>query len=107
MDGPTETTRVLLSFGAWTGGFEFAMQLRMDIYRTFGKNPGHDSAFCYLDAESLRNDAKTSYTYQTATDKNMMANPYWDKYYEAATRHCRAARRDRGGPGDETPRGTS
>jgi hypothetical protein len=65
------------------------MQLRMDIYRKFGKNPGHDSAFCYLDAESLRNDAKTSYTYQTATDKNMMASPYWDKYYEAAMRHCR------------------
>jgi hypothetical protein len=88
MDGPTENTKVLLSFGAWTGGFEFAMQLRMDIFRKFGKHPESDPAFCYLDAESLRNDAKTSYTYQAATDKNMMANPYWDKYYEAAMRHC-------------------
>jgi hypothetical protein len=89
MIGPTENTKVLMSFGAWTGGFEFAMQMRLDIYRKFGKNPDGDPAFCYLDAESLRTDAKTSYTYHAATDKNMMANPYWDKYYESAMRNCR------------------
>ncbi len=86
---PTEKTRVLMSFGAVDGGFEFGMQLRLDIYQKFGKNADADPAFCYLDAESLRVDSTTKYTYDLKSDKIMMENPDWDKYYESAMKYCK------------------
>jgi len=84
----TDQTRVLMSFGAPIGGFEFAMQLRHDIYQKFGKKPDTDPAFCYLDAESLRADAKTKYKYDPKSDKYMMSNDEWHAYYESAMKKC-------------------
>ena len=85
----TNDTKVLMSFGARTGGFEFAMQLRHDIYRKFGVDPAARPGFCYLDGESLRGDPRTTYTYDARSDNNMMANPEWDENYQAAMDNCK------------------
>jgi hypothetical protein len=82
-------TKVLLSFGAVQGGSEFAMQLRLDIYKKFGKSSDADPYFCYLDAESLRTYENTIYTYKPDTDMNVMSNPVWKKNYELAMRYSR------------------
>ena len=89
MPGPSAGTKVLMSFGAVDGGFEFAMQLRLDIYRKFGKSPDADGSFCYLDAESLRGAPGTGYKYNAVTDKNMMENKDWETLYNAAMASCR------------------
>ena len=57
-------TKVLLSFGAVQGGFEFAMQLRLDIYKKISRSFEADPYFCYVDAESLRTNQVTKYTYK-------------------------------------------
>jgi TIR domain len=89
MPNLTANTRVLVSFGARSGGMEFVMQLRYDIYKKFGRSPSADPGFCYLDAESLRSESKTKYKYDTATDTNFMSNPEWDSYYDSAMNYCR------------------
>jgi hypothetical protein len=82
-------TKVLLSFGAVEGGFEFALQLRLDIYNKFARNSDGDPFFCYLDAESLRGGQNTVYTYNPNTDMNVMSNPEWKKNYELAMKSCK------------------
>jgi hypothetical protein len=82
-------TKVLLSFGAIEGGFEFAMQLRLDIYKKFNRSFDADPYFCYLDAESLRTSRGTVYTYKPDTDMNVMSNPEWKKNYELAMKYCK------------------
>lgn len=89
MPGPTATTRVLISFGARRGGFEFAMALRQEIYAKFGRKPDADPGFCYIDAESLRGDANTTYNRDAKVDMNFMRNPNWDSHYESAMSNCR------------------
>lgn len=104
----TETTRVIVSFGAREGGFELTAQLRLDIMDRYGKrrvvrDPAGkwlrteaDDAFCYLDAITLKDASGTSYDQlklkkkvggverEVAVDLNKMANPYWNTYYPAA-----------------------
>jgi hypothetical protein len=104
----TESTRVIVSFGAREGGFELTAQLRLDIMDRYGKrrvvrDPAGkwlrteaDDAFCYLDAITLKDASGTSYDQlklkkkvngverEVAVDLNKMANPYWNTYYPAA-----------------------
>lgn len=87
---PTESnTKVLLSFGAVQGGFEFAMQLRLDIYKKFNERSDANPYFCYLDAESLRTNQNTTYTYKANTDMNVMSNPDWEANYLTAMQSCK------------------
>lgn len=81
-------TKVLISFGAAKGGFEFAMQLRHDIYRDCAVDPEKDPTFCYLDAEALRSVAGTTYTYKPGPDTNYMRNPHWEQHYRNAMSAC-------------------
>jgi hypothetical protein len=81
-------TKVLLSFGAVEGGFEFAMQLRLDIYKKFSQSFDADPYFCYLDAESLRTSQGTTYKYKSDTDMNIMSNDKWKENYKLAMEHC-------------------
>lgn len=81
-------TRVLLSFGAAAGGFEFAMALRRDIMGKYGKSEQADPEFVYVDAESLRNEAQTRYTWDAALGIYKMSNPCWDTFYKSAMSRC-------------------
>ena len=81
-------TRVLISFGAIKGGFEFTMQLRRDIYRKFGVDPDRNPLFCYLDAESLRTDKSTKFRYDAPSDTTFMKNGRWAEHYGTAMSQC-------------------
>src|SRR5271166_1004410 len=83
-------TKILLSFGAVQGGFEFSMQLRLDIYKKFGRSFDGDPYFCYLDAESLRTNKNTVYTYKPNTDMNVMSNTEWAENYKSAMKSCKS-----------------
>ncbi|MDR3640060.1 MAG: hypothetical protein P4L39_01910 [Humidesulfovibrio sp.] len=83
-----EKTRVLLSFGAAAGGFEFAMQLRKDIMDKYKKTEQTDPYFTYIDAESLRNDVETKYTWDQNLGIYKMSNPCWDTFYKSAMSKC-------------------
>jgi hypothetical protein len=102
----TDTTRVIVSFGARDGGFELTAQLRLDIMDRYGmrqidKFPdgtvvaSGDQSFCYLDAITLEGAKGTKYDplkikkfkgsdVEVAVDLNKMSNPYWDTFYPAA-----------------------
>ena len=77
----TDHTRVIISFGAAFGGFEFALQLRHDIMRA--KNQKHP-AYCYLDAISLQAAADTRYPWDEKYHIFKMQNPHWAQFYESA-----------------------
>lgn len=85
---PTPSTKVLISFGARRGGFEFAMALRQEICAQFGIRPDTDPYFCYIDAESLRGDPNTTYNRDDTLDTNFMRNPNWESHYKLAMTSC-------------------
>lgn len=84
----TKQTRVLISFGAAKGGFEFALQLRQDIYRWHRKSAIDEPAYVYIDAISLAGHELTTYDQIKGADIYKMANPYWDTFYPAAMERC-------------------
>lgn len=88
MPSPTPETRILISFGARRGGFEFAMALRHEIYAHYGIRADGAPYFCYIDAESLRGDPGTSYNRDDTLDTNFMRNPEWESHYELAMTNC-------------------
>jgi hypothetical protein len=81
-------TRVVLSFGAAAGGFEFAMELRRNIMAKYGKQFLDDPTFVYLDAESLREDQATRYTWDDKLGIWKMSNEFWKQYYGSAMDNC-------------------
>jgi len=83
-----ENTRVLLSFGAAAGGFEFAMELRRNIMGKYHKTEQTDPYFVYIDAESLRGDPQTRYTWDQGLGIYKMSNPCWDTFYKSAMSKC-------------------
>lgn len=83
-----ENTRVLLSFGAAAGGFEFAMELRRNIMCKYRKTEQADPYFVYIDAESLRGDPQTRYTWDPGLGIYKMSNPCWDTFYKSAMSRC-------------------
>jgi hypothetical protein len=85
----TEGTKVLISFGAAYGGFEFALALRYSIYQRFAKSPQLDPGFVYLDAVTLESATETTYTYERSQDTFRMANVNWDQFYPAAMQRCK------------------
>jgi hypothetical protein len=89
MPNPGDGAKVLLSFGATSGGFEFAMALRAEIYQKFSKNADADPEFCYLDAESLRGSPDAKYNYDQFHDLAVMSMRDWDTAYRSAMDHCR------------------
>jgi len=81
-------TRVLLSFGSAAGGFEFAMELRRNIMGKYGRKFLDDPYFVYVDAESLREDKKTGYTWDEKLGIYKMSNPFWKEFYLGAMDEC-------------------
>lgn len=80
----TDSTRVILSFGAAYGGFEFAMQLRADIMERAGKSWSDDPAAVYLDHESLKNAPGTKYEWDAEHGIHKMSNAWWKDFYKGA-----------------------
>lgn len=85
----TENTRVLISFGASEGGFDYSLGLRWAIYQKFNRQPQSDPAFVYIDAVSLESATGTAYNYSREYDTHHMSNPTWDGFYQAAMRQCK------------------
>lgn len=86
----TKNTQVILSFGAAAGGFEFAMQLRYDIMqRHFNMKWSSDPAKVYLDAESLKLEKNTSYTWIQKAAIFKMANPFWAEFYQGGVSNAK------------------
>lgn len=83
-----ENTRVLLSFGAAAGGFEFAMELRRNIMGKYKKTEQTDPYFAYIDAESLRSDPQTRYTWDPNLGIYKMSNDFWKTFYQSAMSKC-------------------
>jgi hypothetical protein len=79
---------VLLSFGSIEGGFEFAMALRWDIMKKFGKKWEDEPHFVYLDAISLEKDPGTKYTWMEEFGIYKMSNEDWEKHYKTAMIEC-------------------
>jgi hypothetical protein len=84
----TQNTRVILSFGAASGGFEFAMQLRKDIMDVYNKKWEKDLSFVYLDAESLKGESGTMFTWDNTLGIYKMSNEKWAKFYKDAMSQC-------------------
>ena len=80
----TASTRVILSFGAAYGGFEFAMQLRSDIMEKAGKPWNNDPATVYLDHQSLKNAPGTKYEWDVEHGIHKMSNAWWKDFYKGA-----------------------
>ena len=86
--GPTPNTKVLISFGSAEGGFEFAMALRQEVYAHFHWEQESEPGYCYVDAESLRRDGKTTYDRNETLDTNFMRNKDWKHHYGSAMKDC-------------------
>ena len=78
----TASTRVILSFGAAYGGFEFAMQLRSDIMERAGKPWNDDPAAVYLDHQSLKNAPGTKCEWDVEHGIHKMSNAWWKDFYK-------------------------
>src|SRR5687768_5724406 len=79
-----DNTRVILSFGGASGGFEFAMELRRNIMQKYNLPFNGNPAFVYLDAESLKVDPGTKYTWDEKLGIFKMSNPFWKAFYQGA-----------------------
>jgi hypothetical protein len=84
----TGGTRVLISFGAASGGFELSLALRHEIYAHLKRSPEKEPALVYIDAESLREATGTKYTPNVDLDSFAMSNPKWAQFYKGAMGHC-------------------
>jgi hypothetical protein len=85
---PSGKTRVLLSFGAAAGGFEFALQLRKDIMDKYKKTDQTDPRFTYVDAISLKGDAETHYDWDPERGIFKMSNKNWETFYKTGMSQC-------------------
>ncbi len=85
----TKDTKVLLSFGARDGGFEFARQLRELLMRARGWT---DPCAIYLDAVSARShpSSTTQRIVVEGHGVNAYRNPQWRELYQAAMRNAKA-----------------
>ncbi len=83
-----DQTRVLLSFGAAAGGFEFALQLRKDIMDKFKKTDMNEPRFVYVDAISLEGDTESHYEWDPGRGIFKMSNADWREHYLTGMRQC-------------------
>lgn len=85
-------TKILISFGAISGGFEFALQLRRDLMKHFGARMDHpaNSHFVYIDAISLEGDKETHYSWNDQLGIFKMSNGNWEGHYKTAISECEA-----------------
>ena len=85
---PKEPTKILISFGARAGGFEFALQLRHDIMKKTQKEIYKNPSYVYIDAISLEKDKFTSITWDGNAGIWKMSNNKWDTHYKKAMDEC-------------------
>lgn len=75
-------SKVLISFGAMDGGFEFAWSIKERIDEIFGSNTA------YIDAVSLENDPNTAYNWNEELAIYKMSNPNWEAYFKLTMENC-------------------
>lgn len=75
-------SKVLISFGAMDGGFEYAWAIKKLLDDMMGEN------YAYIDAISLENDPSTSYNWNEALAIYKMENPNWETYFKLTMENC-------------------
>jgi hypothetical protein len=86
----TEKTKVIISFGARNGGFEFAKMLREAVYGHFNRDirDVSEAGFCYLDAKSLIKEKATTTPWVGSIGLYKMQNPHWKIFYRTSMKNA-------------------